>query len=110
MTDHLLINQQTEVLIHQQTQLRYLQAQLALVRMEAEAELARIEEQRDTPTFSIISPASPPLRRHSPRPLLNALLAFCAVLGILLGAEYLRRFEKLSPLGAGSTRDHASES
>ncbi len=48
--------------------------------LSREYEVARIEEKRDTPTFSIIDPATPPVRKHQPRVLLNIVVAvFCAV-------------------------------
>ena len=38
-------------------------------------EMARIEEYRDTPTFTIVEPAIPPFRKYRPRVLVNAAAA-----------------------------------
>lgn len=54
-----------------------------LYRMLArEFEAARIEEKRDTPTFTIVDPARPPVRKYRPKILMNVLVAFFCVVGI----------------------------
>jgi uncharacterized protein involved in exopolysaccharide biosynthesis len=42
-------------------------------------ELSRIEEYRDTPTFSVLEPALPPFKKHKPQTLLNSLWAALGV-------------------------------
>jgi tyrosine-protein kinase Etk/Wzc len=54
-------------------------------------EMARIEEKRDTPTFSVIDPASPPVRKHGPRTTANALAAMFAAIVLQVAYEYWRR-------------------
>ena len=54
-------------------------------------ELARIEEKRDTPTFSVIDQARPPVRKHTPKVLLNALVAATTGFGLRLLLGYLQR-------------------
>jgi tyrosine-protein kinase Etk/Wzc len=44
-------------------------------------EMARIEEMRDTPTFTVIDPARPPVRKYRPRTTFNVLLAFLFLVG-----------------------------
>ena len=46
-----------------------------------EFEAARIEERRDTPTFAVVDPPVPPVRKYRPKILLNTLLAFLGVCG-----------------------------
>jgi len=47
-----------------------------------EFEMARIEEKRDTPTFSVVEPARPPVRKYRPRIALNVIVAFMLALGL----------------------------
>ncbi len=54
-----------------------------------EYETARIEEMRDTPTFSIVDPPEPPARKYRPRVLFNVLVAFVAALGYCALAVYV---------------------
>lgn len=81
------------------------QLQLEQVRLEREVtvrtelyhlllrqyELARLEEKRDMPTFSVIDEARPPVRKHAPKILLNGLVAALAGAGLSLGFAYLNR-------------------
>jgi uncharacterized protein involved in exopolysaccharide biosynthesis len=54
-----------------------------LYRMLArEFEAARIEEKRDTPTFTVVDPPRPPVRKYRPRVLLNVLIAFMGIIGL----------------------------
>lgn len=62
-----------------------------------EFEMARIEEKRDTPTFSIIDPARPPVRKYRPKVLLNTLAAFLIAVVIQLVRLYLRRVRTDKP-------------
>ena len=53
-------------------------------------ELARIEEYRDTPTFTLLEAATPPFRKYGPRTLVNTTGALIAGLLLALGAEFVR--------------------
>jgi uncharacterized protein involved in exopolysaccharide biosynthesis len=53
-------------------------------------ELARIEEERDTATFTVIEKAVPPVRKHRPLTLVNMAIALLASLSIQIGLPYLR--------------------
>jgi len=52
-------------------------------------ELARIEERRDTPTFTVIEHAQPPYRKYRPSTVINTMVAFFGVVGMVLGANQL---------------------
>jgi len=54
-------------------------------------EMARIEEKRDTPTFSVIDSPKPPVRKYRPKILLNAIGAAAAAVLCSLIYGYLRR-------------------
>jgi len=47
-------------------------------------EMARIEEMRDTPTFTVIDPPEPPFKKHRPRTTVNVVLAFLLSIGVRL--------------------------
>lgn len=53
-------------------------------------EVARIEEKRDTPTFSVVDPPKPPVRKYRPQILVNMVVA-------VLGAVVLRITVALLP-------------
>jgi uncharacterized protein involved in exopolysaccharide biosynthesis len=57
-----------------------------------EYESARIEEKRDTPTFTIVDPPRPPVRKYRPKTAVNALIALFTVIGV---RAFLARFEEL---------------
>lgn len=57
-----------------------------------EYESARIEEKRDTPTFTIVDPPRPPVRKYRPKTTINALIALFAVVGV---RGFLARFDEL---------------
>jgi uncharacterized protein involved in exopolysaccharide biosynthesis len=59
--------------------------------MARQYEMARIEEMRDTPTFSVIDPAVPPARKYRPQVLLNTLVGGIAAILLAVAAEYLLR-------------------
>jgi uncharacterized protein involved in exopolysaccharide biosynthesis len=67
-----------------------------------EYEMARIEEKRDTPTFSVVDPPRPPARKYRPRTSLNVLIAFFAVLGIEFARTFLPKVRPIAPETAGS--------
>lgn len=52
-----------------------------------EYEMARIEEMRDTPTFSVVEPPRPPARQYRPRIAMNVAIAF--VIGVGLRVVFL---------------------
>ncbi len=94
---------QTNVRIGNSPQLQLEQARLErevdtraeLYRMLArEFEAARIEEKQDTPTFTVVDPAKPPVRKYRPKVLLNVLLALLCVVGarILVARIRLSQF------------------
>lgn len=61
---------------------REVESRSELYRMLArEYESARIEEKRDTPTFTVMDPPRPPVRKHRPRIAVNALIAFFVTVG-----------------------------
>ncbi|HTK69877.1 MAG TPA: Wzz/FepE/Etk N-terminal domain-containing protein [Candidatus Eisenbacteria bacterium] len=66
-------------------------------------ELARIEEKRDTPTFTVVDPAKPPVRKYRPKVIINTLVVSLGVLGIrLLSARmerqnFLKRLHRPEP-------------
>jgi len=47
-----------------------------------EFEMARIEEKRDTPTFSVVEPPKPPVRKYRPRIVFNVVVAFLCAVGL----------------------------
>lgn len=67
-----------------------------------EFEMARIEEKRDTPTFSVVDPPQPPARKFRPRISLNVLIAFFAVIAIRLALAYADRARGSSRLRTAS--------
>jgi len=72
---------------------REVETRSELSRMLArEYETARIEEKRDTPTFTIIDPPRPPVRKYRPKTTVNALLALIGTLGI---RAFLARLKEL---------------
>lgn len=82
---------QTNVRISNSAQLQLEQARFErevdtrseLYRMLArEYEAARIEEKRDTPSFTVVDPARPPVRKYRPRILFNVFVSALAALGI----------------------------
>jgi uncharacterized protein involved in exopolysaccharide biosynthesis len=52
-------------------------------------EMSRIEEKRNTPTFSVVDPPRPPVRKYQPRILLNILVAVASAIGLRFVAAYL---------------------
>jgi tyrosine-protein kinase Etk/Wzc len=54
-------------------------------------EMARIEEKRDTPTFSVIDAARPPVRKYRPKVVLNTVVAFLGAVFIQVAYLYLRK-------------------
>ena len=94
---------QTNVRISNSAQLQLEQARFErevdtrseLYRMLArEFEAAKIEEKRDTPTFTVVDPARPPVRKYRPRILFNVAVSIFAALGLrlLLQQIHLRTF------------------
>jgi uncharacterized protein involved in exopolysaccharide biosynthesis len=57
-----------------------------------EYESARIEEKRDTPTFTVVDPPRPPVRKYQPKTTVNALVALFAAIGV---RAFLARFDEL---------------
>jgi uncharacterized protein involved in exopolysaccharide biosynthesis len=53
-------------------------------------EMARIEEKRDTPTFSVIDEAKPPVRKYRPKVLLNTVAALAGALLLQFAFVYVR--------------------
>jgi uncharacterized protein involved in exopolysaccharide biosynthesis len=66
-------------------------------------ELARVEELRDTPTFSVLEPAVPPVRKYRPLVIINALSAAAFAIGLfyLRAALERRRLPRREPVRAG---------
>lgn len=64
-------------------------------------EMARIEEKRDTPTFSVVDPPHPPARKYRPRTSLNVLIAFFAALGLQVALAYARQIRTSVPETVG---------
>jgi uncharacterized protein involved in exopolysaccharide biosynthesis len=54
-----------------------------------EYEMARIEERRDTPTFSVVDPAKPPVRKYRPMVMMNVLIAFAGASALGMVASRL---------------------
>jgi uncharacterized protein involved in exopolysaccharide biosynthesis len=54
-------------------------------------EMARIEEKRDTPTFSVIDPARPPVRKYRPKVMLNAFVAGVSAVVLAVLFDFYRR-------------------
>jgi uncharacterized protein involved in exopolysaccharide biosynthesis len=63
-------------------------------------EIARIEEHRDTPTFTIVEPAIPPFRKHRPRVLLNAAIG--ATIALIMSLFWVLAARRLAPGGGGA--------
>lgn len=57
-----------------------------------EYESARIEEKRDTPTFTVVDPPQPPVRKYRPKTTFNVLVALMGTIGV---RGFLARFEEL---------------
>jgi uncharacterized protein involved in exopolysaccharide biosynthesis len=55
-----------------------------------EYEQARLSEARDVPTLSFVSGPSKPYKKSSPKPVLNAVLAFLAALSTGIGIRWMR--------------------
>jgi uncharacterized protein involved in exopolysaccharide biosynthesis len=53
-------------------------------------EMARIEEKRDTPTFSIIDEARPPVKKYRPKVVLNTVAALAGAAVLQLAYVYVR--------------------
>lgn len=72
---------------------REVETRSELARMLArEYESARIEEKRDTPTFTVVDPPRPPVRKYRPTISINALIA---MLGVIGARAFLARFVEL---------------
>jgi tyrosine-protein kinase Etk/Wzc len=88
---NLRIGNSPQLLLEQARLEREVDDRLDLYRLLArQFELARVEETRDTPTFSVIEPATPPVRKHRPQVLLNTLVAAMGALGLRVLSGYLR--------------------
>ena len=62
-----------QLILEQERLQREVEAQSELYRLlQKQFEQARIEEQRDTPSFTVIEAAVPPMRRYKPSTILNA--------------------------------------
>lgn len=59
--------------------------------LERQYQMASIEEHRDTPTFTVLEPAQPPVRKYRPNVLLNALSAAGAAIALSLILESMER-------------------
>jgi capsular polysaccharide biosynthesis protein len=67
---------------------RYVTAQSAVwMELRRQAELANIEENKDMRSVTVLSPADPPVRPVSPRPIFDVVIGFC--LGCLVSVMYL---------------------
>jgi uncharacterized protein involved in exopolysaccharide biosynthesis len=88
---NLRIGNSPQLLLEQARLEREVESRLDLYRLLArQFEIARIEETRDTPTFSVIEPPTPPVRKHRPQVLLNVLVAAMGALALRILSEYLR--------------------
>jgi len=65
-------------------------------------EMARIEEKRDTPTFSIIDEARPPVKKYRPKVVLNTVVALAGAALLQLAYVYVRG-RRLSAQRPGQT-------
>jgi uncharacterized protein involved in exopolysaccharide biosynthesis len=63
-------------------------------------EVARIEEKRDTPTFSVIDPPRPPVRKYRPKILVNAFVAMLAAIGLRIMIGLIPAF-----MGSGKAKN-----
>jgi uncharacterized protein involved in exopolysaccharide biosynthesis len=59
--------------------------------LERQYQMASIEEHRDTPSFTVLEPAQPPVRKYRPSLLFNGLSAACAAVALSLLLETLER-------------------
>ena len=59
--------------------------------LERQYQMASIEEHRDTPSFTVLEPAQPPVRKYRPSLMLNALSAAAAAIALSLILETLER-------------------
>jgi uncharacterized protein involved in exopolysaccharide biosynthesis len=62
-------------------------------------EVARIEERRDTPTFTVIQAPAVPLRKYRPLVLINAAIAAMAGVAIMFGWGYLKSLLRSTATG-----------
>jgi len=82
---------------------REVETRSELARMLArEYETARIEEKRDTPTFTVIDPPRPPVRKYRPKTTVNALLGLIGTIGI---RAFLARFKELRTASGSYLRE-----
>ena len=89
---NLRIGNSPQLLLEQARLEREVGARAELYELTArQYELARIEEKRDTPTFSVIDPAVPPVRKYRPQVILNTLVGGIAATGLSAMADYFRR-------------------
>jgi uncharacterized protein involved in exopolysaccharide biosynthesis len=73
---NLRIGNSPPLLLEQSRLQREIDIQADLFRLlSRQYELARVEEHRDTPTFTILEPARPPFRKHRPLVMLSTLSA-----------------------------------
>jgi uncharacterized protein involved in exopolysaccharide biosynthesis len=88
---NLRIGNSPQLLLEQSRLEREVDTRAELYRLLArQFELARVEEKRDTPTFSIIDPARPPVRKHGPRVAFNVLVAAALAAGLRVAFSELR--------------------
>lgn len=89
---NLRIGNSPQLLLEQARLEREVGARSELYQLTArQYELARIEEKRDTPTFSVIDPAVPPVRKYRPQVILNTLIGGVAATALAAMADYFRR-------------------
>jgi uncharacterized protein involved in exopolysaccharide biosynthesis len=89
---NLRIGNSPQLLLEQARLEREVGARSELYQLTArQYELARIEEKRDTPTFSVIDPAVPPVRKFRPQVILNTLIGGITATGLAAMADYFRR-------------------
>lgn len=83
---NLRIDNSPQLLLEQARLQREVETRADLVRLLArQYEVARIEEKRDTPTFSVIESAQPPIKKYRPRILFNMMVAVLLALGLRVG-------------------------
>jgi len=81
---NLRIGNSPQLILEQQRLQRQIDIQSELYRMlERQYEQARIEEHRDTPTFTILESASPPVRKYRPSTILNSASAGAACIAVV---------------------------
>jgi uncharacterized protein involved in exopolysaccharide biosynthesis len=94
---NLRIGNSPQLLLEQARLEREVDARSELYRLTArQYELARIEEKRDTPTFSVIDPAVPPVRKYRPQVILNTLIAGISATTLAAIADHLLRSRRRS--------------